>query len=304
MVSIIMLTYNHEKYIRQALTSVLSQNTSFSYEVLIGNDSSTDRTAQIIEEFMYPRDKRIRVYTHECNMGGSANLAVLLKQARGKYIASCEGDDYWTDPRKLQKQVNFLECHAEYIGCTHKVTLVDKDGTPYQKQSLSWVKNTRIYTLSDFKGIYLPGHPVSMVYRNIFLNNPSVIELIEKVHRNIADRTIAVLLSSRGTIVRLDDNMACYRQVLEKDSSSLTSIEFAFDSYGKLTDMKIANQLESYLQAGGCCIRFDGFRLRLVVKTFLKAILFRSSDSMDCCKKLLQEWRKFLRNRKNKGDFT
>ncbi len=300
-VSVIMLTYNHEKYIRQALDSVLSQRTTFPYEVLVGDDASADRTASAISAFQ--QDGRLHVYTRQSNMGGSANLAALLRCAKGEYIASCEGDDYWTDPQKLQKQIDFLEKYPEYIGCTHEITLVDKNGVPHQKQSLPWIRNKPVFVLSDFRGIYLPGHPVSMVYRNIFADDPSAVNLVQSVHRHIADRTIAMLLASKGKIARLEDDMACYRQVLEKGGGNLTASAFVSDPYGKLTDLKITNRLEAYLRKEkGLHIHFNGFRARLLLRTFAKAICFGSADSLDCCRKMLREWRAFRQEMKEKED--
>ncbi len=301
-VSVIMLTYNHEKYIRQALESVLAQKTDFSYEILIGDDASADGTLGIVQEFKRHFSCAIHIFIRSYNMGATANLALLLKQARGQYIASCEGDDYWTDPQKLQKQVDFLESHSEYIGCTHDITLVNQDGISSSKQSLAWVKDKPVFRFSDFKGIYLPGHPVSMVYRNIYAADPAVIDLIETTHPQIADRTIAMLLALNGDIVRLNEDMACYRQAVGEGNSNLTAREFTSNIYGKLTDMEITNRLETYLRdEKQLPVSFNRFRRRLLVRTLAKAICFGSADSFDCFGKMLKEWHRFRKNRKRKG---
>lgn len=293
-VSVIILTFNHEKFINQALDGVLSQKTDFRFEVLVGNDASTDGTDRILCQYQLNYPNELKVFTHRHNIGGTKNLATLLRQTRGTYIASCEGDDYWTDPLKLQKQVDFLEAHSEYIGCTHGVHLVNQDGSLCNNQTLRWIKDKPIFRFQDFKGIYLPGHPVSMVYRNIFAENPLMIEFITKVHYHIADRTIAMLLSMNGDIVRLNDCMACYRQSFQCEGCNLTSQIFASNPYGKLTDMEITNRLEEYIRDNGIFVaKFDIFRLKLLLRALAKAVICRSYDEWDCFHKMLKEWSRF-----------
>ena len=301
-VSVIVLTYNHERYIRRALDSVLSQRTAFPYEVLVGDDGSTDQTARILREYQQDGRGVLRLFLRKDNVGGTANLAGLLRCAEGKYIASCEGDDYWTDPGKLQKQVDFLESHTEYVGCTHPITLVDQNGVPCRKQSLWWIKDKAVFRLSDFQGIYLPGHPVSMVYRNIFAGDLSAVDLIARVHPQIGDRTIAMLLSLWGDIARLEDTMACYRQMLSGDSGSLTAREFASNPLGKLTDMQITNRLEAYLRKERhLSVHFNSFRCRLVLRTLAKAVLCASPAAFACLGNMVNEWRIFQKEMKQRG---
>lgn len=120
-VSIITLTYNHESYIRECLDGILMQQTSFKFELLIHDDASTDNTANIIREYeaKYP-DIIKPIYQTENQYSKKVPIGCtyLYPRAQGKYIALCEGDDYWTDPLKLQKQVDFLEANDEY-GCVY-----------------------------------------------------------------------------------------------------------------------------------------------------------------------------------------
>lgn len=121
LVSICSITYNHEPYIRQCLDGMLSQKTNFPFEIIINDDCSTDGTTEIIKEYVAKYPNIIRPIFHEENQyskgvrGMFANFC--FPKARGKYIALCEGDDYWTDPLKLQKQVDFLENNKEYSMC-------------------------------------------------------------------------------------------------------------------------------------------------------------------------------------------
>lgn len=116
-VSIICCAYNHANYIRECLDGFISQKTEFPIEVLIHDDASTDNTAEIIREYetRYPKFiKPVYQQVNQYSQGVDIFFDILLPKAKGKYIAICEGDDYWTDPLKLQKQVDFLESHSDY----------------------------------------------------------------------------------------------------------------------------------------------------------------------------------------------
>jgi glycosyltransferase involved in cell wall biosynthesis len=114
-VSVAMLAYNHGPYIERAIEGVLSQETDFPVELLIGEDHSTDNTLEIARHYECAHPGRVRVITSDQNVGGKKNLQRLESACTGKYIAYCEGDDYWHDPKKLQKQVAFLEVHPDYV---------------------------------------------------------------------------------------------------------------------------------------------------------------------------------------------
>jgi len=114
MVSVCMITFNHEAFISQAIESVMMQKTDFDFEMIIGEDSSTDNTVSIIEKYAQKHPDRIRARCNSQNIGMVDNFIQTLNECGGKYIAFLEGDDYWTDPWKLQKQVDFLESYSNY----------------------------------------------------------------------------------------------------------------------------------------------------------------------------------------------
>lgn len=129
-VSITSLAYNQEKYIRQTLEGFVSQKTDFPFEILIHDDASTDGTTDIIREYAqkYPDIMR-PMYETENQYSKGVKVGVELRnRARGKYIAFCEGDDYWTDPEKLQKQVDYMEAHPECSLCVHAARTADAEG--------------------------------------------------------------------------------------------------------------------------------------------------------------------------------
>jgi glycosyltransferase involved in cell wall biosynthesis len=119
MVSVYMITYNHEQFISQAIEGVIMQQTNFPLELVIGEDCSTDNTRKICMEYQTKYPDIIRLLLPEKNIGMQQNSMKTFQSCIGKYIAICEGDDYWTDPYKLQKQVDFLESNEEYIITYH-----------------------------------------------------------------------------------------------------------------------------------------------------------------------------------------
>lgn len=120
-VSIVAISYNQEKYISEALESFITQKTNFDFEVVIADDASSDQTQNIINTYTSRYPDLFRPILRKNNIGVQRNLIDALSRAKGEYIALCEGDDYWTDSSKLQRQVDFLEKHPKYSLCFHPV---------------------------------------------------------------------------------------------------------------------------------------------------------------------------------------
>lgn len=211
-VSIIVITYNQENYISKTLDSILSQKFNFKYEILIGDDASTDNTANIIMNYKKKYPNNIRIFIREKNIGASRNAYELCKKAKGEYLAFCEGDDYWIDRYKLCKQINFLDENKEYIGCYHKCVLIDNNDKKLKYQRLSWVKYKNRFTFKDFKGgIYLPGQTATVVKRNIFKEYKKKYDILYKCNRNISDRISAEIFLLQGDFHCIDEYMSVYR---------------------------------------------------------------------------------------------
>ena len=137
LVSICCTTYNHLNYIRQCLDGFVMQKTNFPIEILIHDDASTDGTQDIIREYeaKYPNIiKPIYQKENQYSKGVKVSLVYNYSRTKGKYIALCEGDDYWTDPYKLQKQVDFLESHPDYVMCSHRFDQYYEDGHRLEKE--------------------------------------------------------------------------------------------------------------------------------------------------------------------------
>jgi glycosyltransferase involved in cell wall biosynthesis len=126
-VSIVTITYNQKLYIRQALDSFLAQQANFEIECVIADDCSTDGTQDIIREYANKHPDFFKLLLRSENIGAAKNSISALRTATGDYIALCEGDDYWTDPKKLQLQADFLDAHPDYALCFHPVNVFYED---------------------------------------------------------------------------------------------------------------------------------------------------------------------------------
>lgn len=128
-ISIAMLAYNHEKFIVDAIESILMQKTSYTYKIIIAEDCSTDGTRKIILEYQKKYPDKFKLILQNENVGASKNNLNLLTNLEGKYIAALEGDDYWTDPNKLQKQVDFLEANEDYVIHSGNARILSNDSS-------------------------------------------------------------------------------------------------------------------------------------------------------------------------------
>ncbi|WP_163444659.1 glycosyltransferase [Flavobacterium columnare] len=204
-VSVCMITYNHEKYIKQAIESILMQKTNFDFELIISNDNSNDTTHKIILDLLEEHidSKKIKYLHNKKNLGMMPNFIQAIQNCKGEYIALCEGDDYWTDPEKLQKQVDFLDTNKNFAICFHPVN-IDYQNEIIEDNITKKVKNhTSIYDLAS--GNYI--HTCSVLYRNNLYN--SFPEYFYSTP--IGDYFLHLLNAQYGDIYRLEETMGNYR---------------------------------------------------------------------------------------------
>lgn len=221
--SVCVPTYNHEKYIGKMLEGALMQQTSFNFEIVIGDDASTDATPDIIRTYSAKKPGIIRAFLHSENQGpkeprefaGRNNVLQLLKACRGEYVAMCEGDDYWTDPLKLQKQVDFLDQNPDFAVCHHNMEVIYEDGTPSHFFNAADQKS--VSTIEDLLEDKWFMATASWVYRNHFLT-----EDFAEWHTKAAagDWAIMFQLAAKGKIGYLPDVMGVYR----KHSAGLSNV--------------------------------------------------------------------------------
>jgi len=202
LVSICMITYNHEAYIKQAIESVLMQKCDFPIELVIGEDCSTDNTFMICQE-LAQNNSQIKLLPSIANLGMMTNFIRTLEVSSGKYIAILEGDDYWTDPLKLQKQVNFMDVNPDFAICFHPVKIWH-DGK--LKRDFITPKVNDVTTLKDLaKGNFM--HTPSALFRNnLFDQLPP-----EFSQSPVGDYFLHMLNARHGKIKKLPDVMAVYR---------------------------------------------------------------------------------------------
>ncbi len=205
-VSVCMITYGHEKYIREAIEGVLMQECDFEVELILANDCSPDRTDEIIQDIIknHPKGCWIKYFKHESNIGMMPNFIFAIKECEGKYIALCEGDDYWTDPLKLQKQVDFLETNPDYVLCFHQVSILKTNGELVDDFISKVPKNYETIETLARLGNYI--HTPSVVYRNIIKEFS-----FEFSQTPIGDYFLYMMLAEHGKLKFLEEKMAVYR---------------------------------------------------------------------------------------------
>lgn len=211
-VSICCVTYQHLNYIKDTLDSLLMQKTDFDYEICIGEDESNDGTREICQEYAgnYPDIIRLflRSRTDVIYINGKAtgryNFIETLKQCKGKYIALCEGDDYWTDPYKLQKQVDFLEHNVEYSMCFSGIHILDEKKKSFLTEKVPLNKE---YTNNDLLMNRI-AHTCSFLFRQNLLGENFIID--QKIFAG--DIFIALYMGEKGKIYGMKDSMAVYRK--------------------------------------------------------------------------------------------
>jgi glycosyltransferase involved in cell wall biosynthesis len=207
MISVCTATYNHRKVIAKAIESVLMQETSFDYELVIGEDCSTDNTWGIVADYQRRYPNRIRAIHRERNLGAYENGIQTLAACSGKYISLLDGDDYWTDASKLQRQVDVLEANLDVSGVFHKTHSVnDADGNVYDELKCRLKDNTRIGAREVIeRRFYI--HVSSLVFRRTVLAHYPF-----QWHQKMsADYVLAVVAALHGDLVFIDRYMSVYR---------------------------------------------------------------------------------------------
>ena len=232
MVSVTISTYNHEKFIRQALDSVLAQDTTYPFEIVVGEDHSTDGTRTIVCEYQRRHPEKIRLRLARENLFSQGIKTGINSACRGKYIAKLEGDDYWIDPHKLQKQVSILESDPGLVGVYHNAQiLLDHDGGG--RTYLRYVDKP-----VEVQQNHLPDHDLGMediaagnpicTATVMFRNHPLFIPLHLRDRVVGGDWWILITLAEHGRFRYLDETMSVYRVHAGGVWSSLPNLKRAF----------------------------------------------------------------------------
>jgi glycosyltransferase involved in cell wall biosynthesis len=207
-VSACIITFQHEKFLRPCIESALMQNFNGSYEIVIGEDCSTDNTRNICIEYSKKYPDKIRLISNNTNLGMIGNWINTLNACSGKYIALCEGDDYWTDPLKLQKQVDYLETHPECSMVFHDTLVLfqDKSRQPFLASPLTLTNYDNFDTEDLIRNLFNIS-TCSMVFR------ASAISTLPDWFKSTrtGEKAIQLLISLHGSVTYLDELMSVYR---------------------------------------------------------------------------------------------
>lgn len=244
-VSVCLITYQHAAFIRTALESVLAQVTQFEWEIVIGEDGSKDDTRKICAEFAERYPNQIRLLEPVGNLGMMENFMRTFQACRGQYIAFIEGDDYWTDSFKLQKQVDFLKVNPSFSACFHNVIIrTQRDGKDEERIMHDHVLKSQFNT----RDVLGPWFIASTSF--MFVNQPRL-EIPDWVrHCKYGDLPIMLLLSLRGDFGYLDDCMAVYRlhdqgyTTLHKAMDKVVIMVYIYESFNIHTNYRFADTVK------------------------------------------------------------
>lgn len=231
-VTVIVPVYNHENYIEQTLMSIYNQKTDYKYLVYIGEDKSTDNSRKVLMELQKKLPDNFIFLYREKNMG-IQNFYDMYEKITTKYYIVLEGDDFWCDYNKLQTQVDFLEKNPEYIGVSHWINIVDKNG------NCSNVKRKEItgeYRLKDYKNGRMPGHTSSKLMRHEFYNYKKMYVNQFPDLKYPGDQIEAFLIADFFKIYCIPKIMSSYRYVT--DSGTSYSATYKFDNSAKINRIK------------------------------------------------------------------
>lgn len=242
-ISVVMITYNHEKYIEQAIESVLIQEGNFELELLIGNDKSPDRTKEILKKYM--NNERIKIYNREENLGAVKNLWDLCIKATGDYIAILEGDDFWTDKFKLSKQLELLEKNKEIILCYSDSNIVNENN------DVVGIKKTQPSVIESLDSLLVNSYGIptgTVMYRNIYRqndikNNKKICSLL-KASEIIGDFSLFSYLISLGKFYKISEITGSYRFIENKKISTSFSSMSSIYKYKEI--LKVNKEVASF----------------------------------------------------------
>jgi len=226
MVSVALKTFNTKEYVSDAIESVLGQKTNFIFELVISDDASSDGTSEIVKEYALKFPNIIKSFIASENMGLQKNDAFITNQCKGKYIAICDDDDYWTDSYKLQKQVDFLENNNEYVLVSHAVSVLNLE-TGQRELNKTVNQDAWDVTQKDFL-LSMPVTNIAVLYKNNLIK-----EYPENFYTGIAeDRKKYILLTAFGKARFINDVVAFNR----RRETSIT---------GSYRDKKISSKIKN-----------------------------------------------------------
>ncbi|MDC7280497.1 glycosyltransferase [Butyrivibrio fibrisolvens] len=291
-VSIVVATYNQEKYIGKTLESIVSQKTNFEFEAIVGDDCSTDGNAAIIKEYAEKYPDIIVPILREKNLGMAGNTMDIMMRATGEYIAFIEGDDYWLDENKLQKQVDFLDSHPDYVACFGLCQIVDANGVRQEdcEQWSSFMKEGGEYTVEMFQDYILPGQTATSMYRRVAYGalQQKLMEAKIDVSKMI-DRSQVLCMLSVGKMYNLGEYLAAYRYVITEGSGSWSSQNDFYSKNNVLKYLQGMKDMEHTAEVLGLKLNFDARRVFELNKLEDSANQFSKEDYCEIYNQLVED---------------
>lgn len=248
LVSIIVTVYNHAPYIERCLRGILMQKCDFPYEVWIGEDCSPDNTREVMKAIEPEFPEYFHFLYREHNLGDQNN-ADLVERCRGKYMAICEGDDFWIYDGKLQEQVSFLEAHPEYSAAFHHCTVVGEDSEPNGEKYPDCIQED--YSFKEYFYCTMPGQTASfMVRAEQYLAQKEAFLALKKFDSYPEDRRNAFILLVAGKVKVFQGTWSAYRHVVKKGGASYASNFVADEAYAR-NEVLFAQTLVEYAEQSG-----------------------------------------------------
>lgn len=247
LVSVVVLSYKHVKYITKCLDSILEQKTDFDFEVIVGDDASNDGTKEILLEYQKKYPEKLRLFIREQNVGAARNAYELRKECKGKYVANMESDDYWCDSEKLQKQVDYLEAHPECSAVGANYYAIYDDGR-IKCLSLMPYETDKTYRMKDFVKKYgFVIHTNTLLYRNIIPVDGEEYDKVRFCVPTMGDVFQRCLLYDKGLIYCFSEPMLCHRLTPNLASSFQSQQK---NNANKYTDMMftIVENMNEYFE--------------------------------------------------------
>jgi len=253
--SILVPIYNHEKYLLKALQSIEKQNILYSFEVVIGEDASTDSSRDVLENFQETAPNNYFFVYRDENKGMLGNISDLFYRARGKYIIILEGDDYWIYNNKINEQIAFLEENKHFSGYAHSVVMIDEVDA-FLDMIYIPEKGDGIYKIEDYLRGKLPGQTASFMYRNYF-STSEIFQYWGKSKNYALDRFIAFVVATKGDIYCTSQQWSVYRYVTQGGSSYSANLDYTSEEFA-VSALEFHRTLYNYTLGEKCnkrCVR-------------------------------------------------
>ncbi|WP_201712253.1 glycosyltransferase family 2 protein [Streptococcus salivarius] len=218
-VSIICTNYNKGDWVREAMDSFLNQKTNFDFEIIIIDDASTDHSYELIQEYQNKFPEKVRTFRNEVNLGITRTWKKVCQEAKGQYIARCDSDDFWTDPLKLQKQVDLLDASTDSLWSNTEFDMVDRDGNLIQKDAFASKALPLIDSYEEM--LVMKGMTMASTW---LVDTTLMQDVSAQISDTAADDTFELQLElfKRTNISFLSDSTTVYRMNLGSDSKPMT----------------------------------------------------------------------------------